>query len=244
MRQITELLSDDVIASFDIRPLKRVWKEILLHSYRPEPWHTTFAVIGALDNDQGLVKVSYHFTGELPHETFLGRGKEMAPTYAKVRDMSYHGRTLLHERVVWLPLKLLRVKLDGRYVDLRFSAPGFPVNAVRVTDMRRAFKLAPAARRTGDPGTAQGHADARGPARAPAVADLAGTPRLRQRLGADGPDPRRGRQRRAAVPLPATQPPRHQRVVRHRGGHAGLEEAARPRATTGSSRTGRCAGSC
>ncbi len=96
----------------------------------------------------------------------------------------------------------------------------------------------------GDPGAAQGHADARGPARAPAVADLAGTPRLRQRLGADGPDPRRGRQRRAAVPLPATQPPRHQRVVRHRGGHAGLEEARRPRATTGSSRTGRCAGSC
>ena len=84
-------------------PLKRIWKEILLHSYRPEPWHTTFAVIGALDNDQGLVKVSYHFTGELPHERFLGRGKEMAPTYAKVRDMSYHGRTLLHERVVWLP---------------------------------------------------------------------------------------------------------------------------------------------
>ena len=151
MRQITELLSDDVIASFDIRPLKRIWKEILLHSYRPEPWHTAFAVMGALDNDQGLVKVSYHFTGEMPHETFLGRGKEMTPTYAKVRDMSYHGRTLLHERVVWLPLKLLRVKLDGRYVDLRFSAPGFPVNAVRVTDMRRAFKLAPAARRTGTP---------------------------------------------------------------------------------------------
>ena len=44
-------------------------------------------MIGALDNDQGLVKVSYHFTGELPHETFLGRGKEMAPTYAKVRDI-------------------------------------------------------------------------------------------------------------------------------------------------------------
>ena len=186
MGEITEHLSDDVIASFDIRPLKRIWKEILLHSYRPEPWHTPYAVIPTMDNDQGLVKVSYHFTGELPKETFLGRGKEMTPRYAKIRDVSYHGRTLLHERVVWLPLKLLRVKLDDRLVELRFSAPPFPVNAVRVTDMRAKF-LRSAAPVAGRRPLAAMAARRSAPAAAPGSARMSLEDRLAARLARSAP---------------------------------------------------------
>ena len=254
MRQITELLSDDVIASFDIRPLKRIWKEILLHSYRPEPWHTPFAVHGGAGQRPGAGQ------GQLPLHRRAARARRSwavagrsAPRHAKVRDMSYHGRTLLHERVVWLPLKLLRRQARRPLRRPALLGPGLPRerrpghrHAPRVQGGARAPPLCDARRgwSHADRRRSTGQAVPRGPARAPAVPDLAGTARLRRRLGAHGPDPRRGRQRRAAVPLPATQPPRHQRVVRHRGRHAGLEEAARPRATPGSCRTGRCAGSC
>ncbi|MDT0275019.1 bifunctional glycosyltransferase/CDP-glycerol:glycerophosphate glycerophosphotransferase [Blastococcus goldschmidtiae] len=141
--EIVQHLDDDLIASFDLRSMKRIWKEILLHSYAEEPWHNPFAVVSAADHDQGLVKLSYHFTGELPREEFLVRGKPVAPRHAKIRDINYHGRVLLHERIVWVPLQLLRMKLDGRYVDLRFSAPGFPTHALRASDVRK--KFAPAA---------------------------------------------------------------------------------------------------
>jgi glycosyltransferase involved in cell wall biosynthesis len=142
--QIVEHLSDDLIASFSVRPLKRIWKEILLHAYQPEPWHTPFAVVGPLDEEQQLVRVSYHFTGELPEEEFLGRGTALTPRHAKIRDISYHGRTLLQERIAWLPLRVLRLKLNGRYVDLRFSAPAFPVHTLPVSSVLRSLKPPPA----------------------------------------------------------------------------------------------------
>lgn len=139
LAEIVQYLDDDVIATFDLRRLKRIWKEILLYSYHSEPWHQPFVVVGPPDYGQQLVRVSYHFTGELPREEFFGRGKPVAPEHAKIRDISYHGRTLLHERILWLPLKLLRIKLDGRYAELRFSAPEFPVHALRVSDIRKRF---------------------------------------------------------------------------------------------------------
>ena len=137
MAQIVEYLDDDLVLSFTLRPLKRVWKEILLHSYDDEPWHNPFVVLSALDPEQVLVRVAYHFTGELPREQFLCRGDEVAPKHEKVRDIAYHGRTLLKERIVWLSASsTLRIKLDGRDADLRFSAPGFPTHTLRPAMMR------------------------------------------------------------------------------------------------------------
>ncbi|HET9872151.1 MAG TPA: CDP-glycerol glycerophosphotransferase family protein [Propionibacteriaceae bacterium] len=137
MKQILERISDDLITGFTLRPLKRIWKEIFLHSYADEQWHTPFVVVTGLDDEQSLVRLSYHFTGKLPTEEFLGPANPMRPRHAKIRDLAYHGRTLLQERIVWVPLRPLRVRLDGRYLDLRFSAPGFPVHALRVGDIRR-----------------------------------------------------------------------------------------------------------
>jgi hypothetical protein len=139
--------------------MKRVWKEILLHAYRNEPWHNPFAVMPALDQQQGLVKLSYNFVGDLPVEEFVVGGKVVAPRHAKIRDISYHGRTLLHERIAWVPLRSLRLRLNGRAVDLRASAPGFPVTTRQVGDIRRLVR--PPARRSTKPRPARGTTEPR-----------------------------------------------------------------------------------
>jgi glycosyltransferase involved in cell wall biosynthesis len=141
LAEIVRELDDDVIAAFDLRRFKRsrTWKEILLHSYTGQPWRPPYAVVSGVDTDRKLVQVTYRFTGPLPEEQFTGRGRPMEPVHAKIRDIGYHGRVLLHERILWLPLRLLRMRLDGRYVDLRFSEPEDPVLALRVTDMLREY---------------------------------------------------------------------------------------------------------
>ncbi|MET1008316.1 MAG: CDP-glycerol glycerophosphotransferase family protein [Propionibacteriaceae bacterium] len=140
LAEITTYLGDDVIAGFDIRPLKRVWKEILLHSYRDESWHNPYVVIVDVDHTQGLVKLSYNYTGEPPREEILGNGKPMRPKHAKIHDISYHGRTLLYERIAWVPLRVLRMRLNGQFVDLRASAPGFPVHTRQIGELRRMYR--------------------------------------------------------------------------------------------------------
>lgn len=140
LAEITTYLGDDVIAGFDIRPLKRIWKEILLYAYRDEPWHNPYVVITDVDHAQGLVRLSYNYTGEPPVEEILGNGKPLKPRHAKIHDISYHGRTLLHERIAWVPLRVLRMRLDGQFVDLRSSAPGFPVHTRQIGELRRMYR--------------------------------------------------------------------------------------------------------
>ena len=142
LAEIVELLDDEVIASFDLRYPDRIWKQVLLHSYDPAPWHDPFVVVAAVDHDQQLIKVTYLFTGDLPEEEFVGRGQRVEPVHAKIRDIDYHGRVLLHERIVWLPLRLLRVRLDGRRTEVKLTTPAPPTFAMRI---RRMFYEYPAA---------------------------------------------------------------------------------------------------
>ena len=135
--EIVGYLDDELIASFDLRPMDRAWKELLLHSYDPTPWNDPFVTVTAMDHDQRLVRVTYLFTGPLPDEEFRGRGRPMEPVHAKIRDIDYHGRVLLQERIVWLPMRLLRVRLGGRPVEVKLTPPEAPTYAARVPRMAR-----------------------------------------------------------------------------------------------------------
>ena len=48
-------------------------REAMVHGYAHEPWRWQSLVIDGVDEDKGLVKLVYHFTGELPvEEVFVG----------------------------------------------------------------------------------------------------------------------------------------------------------------------------
>ncbi|SHG22789.1 CDP-glycerol glycerophosphotransferase, TagB/SpsB family [Jatrophihabitans endophyticus] len=80
----------------------------------------TTVFIDRMDSGRGLVRLHWFYTGDAPVEEFRARGFTVAPVFAKTRPCSFYGRTLLTERVVWLPSDgSLSVTLDGTRVPLR-----------------------------------------------------------------------------------------------------------------------------
>lgn len=129
--QIVRHLSPDTIRGFRLRTLKPEWTAILLHGYEREAWRSPTALVSRLDPDQRLVRVSYLYTQDPPREELLGDGVPIVPAHAKVRDIAYYGRVLLHERIAWLPAdREVRVRLDGRDLELRFDVerPAFALD--------------------------------------------------------------------------------------------------------------------
>ena len=123
MAQLCGLLDRSGIDTYRATRFPAVWREMLEHGYRDEPWHTSYAVIDRLDDDQKLVRVTYRFTGELPDEKFAVYSKFVEPVHQKIRDVRLFDRTLLQERIVWLPYGTVRVTIDGESLEVRTSDP-------------------------------------------------------------------------------------------------------------------------
>ncbi len=122
--QILRYLSKDVIAGFTVRSMKSEWTDILLHGYEVEPWHSPRAHVLKFDWHQGLVRIVYRFTGDPPFEELLSGGRVVPPAHSKIRELEYHGRVLVRDRVVWLSAhRSIRIRLAGRPLDLQFSVP-------------------------------------------------------------------------------------------------------------------------
>ena len=136
MTRITGLLDESVIMSFQVRPFRRQWRDVLLHAYADVPWHQDFAVVDRFDTTQKLVRVSYLYVGPPPQEEFFIEGATVAPAYAKRRGVPYFGRPMLTERIVWLPSGGTRVRLDGVDVEVRLEEPELPRYTLRLWNIR------------------------------------------------------------------------------------------------------------
>jgi glycosyltransferase involved in cell wall biosynthesis len=142
--QICLLLDETGVNSYYATEFPRAWREILSRTGRAEPWHTAFALVDRLDTRQKLMRVTYRFTGELPEELFTVYGKQVEPVHQKIRDIRFFGRTMLHERIVWLPFGTARVVLDGIDLDVRTRAPDRITHRLNETRIEEA--LDPASR--------------------------------------------------------------------------------------------------
>ncbi len=132
MAEIVAKMDRDVIARCTVRGFKPVWRDLLLHGYEAGPWHSPEVVIREVDPDSRLVKLTYRFTGELPHEEFFTGGLPVEPLHAKVQDLLYQRRVLMRERIVWLSSTAsVRVRLDHRVVGLSAREPAPPPLTVR-----------------------------------------------------------------------------------------------------------------
>ncbi|WP_395693309.1 glycosyltransferase [Nocardioides sp.] len=110
---------------------------VLAHGYAAAPWREARVQLGQLDVTQELVRASYFFTGDLPAETWSANGTPITPLHAKVRDLTYYGRALLHERIVWLPAdKTLTVDLDGVATDVVYERPPGPSKVAQPGQIR------------------------------------------------------------------------------------------------------------
>lgn len=113
-------------------------REAMVHGYRPESWRWDEVVIDEVDDERGMVKLVYHFTGEQPAEEFFVGGSRVAARHSKTRNFVYLRRTLLHERIIWVSAHgTLRVKLNGESVALTSQWPGQSLVYARPAQIRR-----------------------------------------------------------------------------------------------------------
>lgn len=134
-------LAEQILGSIDVErairyispSVRQITRDVLRRAYADQPWHSATVDLSRLDPDQDLVRASYYFTGDLPAETWRSNGEAIVPAHAKVRHWDFYGRTLLKERIVWLPAnRTIRVALDGADVDLVFRDWELPPEPVGV----------------------------------------------------------------------------------------------------------------
>lgn len=153
MEQVCSLLDETGIQTYRITTFQATWREILRHGYAGERWHASYAFVDKLDAEQRLMRVRYRYAGEAPDEVLSVGGKRVDPVHGKIRDIRFYDRTVLYERVVWLPLGTVRVVLDGHDVDMRTEEPGPGEFRLTQRMLKRALDpdAAEAAKRPGRP---------------------------------------------------------------------------------------------
>ena len=127
-----------------------------LLSYKAPQCHSAVALT-AFDHDQGLVCASYYVHGASPGEAFLVDGRPVAAAYAKYRACRFFRRTLLRERIAWLPAaaaRTLDVRLDGHGAALAVGPHAF--TPARAPDRGAHGDPLPVARAAFPPGKAGG----------------------------------------------------------------------------------------
>lgn len=110
------------IDAFSVVPTSRQLKDALIVGYQGRRQRPPSVRLVRIDAQQHIAQFRYHFGGELPPEEFWASGRLVEPAYGKIRDLSFFGRVLLHERILWLPaVAELRVFFGGRPVPLEFG---------------------------------------------------------------------------------------------------------------------------
>lgn len=137
--QVCELLDETGIQTYRATSFNTVWREVLQHGCKKESWHTPFGIIDSLDSHEGLMRLCYRFTGDLPDEVFSVYGKEVSPVHKKIRDIRFFDRTVLHERIVWLPFGTARAQINDEDLDLRTSEPGPPTHRLDGVTIQKRF---------------------------------------------------------------------------------------------------------
>ena len=74
-----------------------------MHGYADRPGARTPRWVDRVDQRRGLARIRYHFTGPSLRTSRSLRRVAVDPAAAKTRSLDYHERTLLHERILWVP---------------------------------------------------------------------------------------------------------------------------------------------
>jgi glycosyltransferase involved in cell wall biosynthesis len=150
LSRIATYLDPWVITTFQLRRFDLAWRAVLLHSYRPEPWHSEFAMLGKIDTWHRLVRVTYRYTHQPPAETFFSNGVVVQPVHEKTRSVVHFDRTVMFERIVWLPSGAIRMMLDHVDVEVRLNGPERPRHTLPLAVIRQRLVPRLAAKRRED----------------------------------------------------------------------------------------------
>ena len=121
--QVVRQLDPEVVARHRVRPLMSIWVDILAHAFRPPDWHSPVVARTKVDRGMGLQRLSFRYAGTPPRAEFTVRGSAVEPVFGKIMAHDYFGRTLMSERIAWVPLGPAEVSIDGQKVPIVAGRP-------------------------------------------------------------------------------------------------------------------------
>lgn len=122
LRRLLEHIDPAIIRSYATTGFASQWRALLLHGLSGDAWHDSFVVVRQTELFPRRVKFSYRYVGNAPTEVVRHRGAVVEPEAAKVRAISYFGRTLMHERILWVKGRgEIMIELNGSAVEQRGS---------------------------------------------------------------------------------------------------------------------------
>ena len=143
--QVIGRLDPQIVRGHRARRLRSTWVDILAHACRGADWHSQVTRTKK-DAQMGLQRVSYRYVGRAPDEAYFVHGVPVAPVYRKTMAHVYYGHVFMHERIAWLPIADLQVRINGRP---RSIAEGSPLGRRDVRPLPRRLVLDAVLRRVG-----------------------------------------------------------------------------------------------
>ena len=115
--RIARELDPALIRTFRLRPYDPSFEDLLVHGFRDEDWHSPVARRTRVDDTMGLQRLEYRYRGTQLGEAFSLDGGPVEPAWSKTVSIPFFGRTLMWERVLWLPRGVV-VELDGSRLEI------------------------------------------------------------------------------------------------------------------------------
>ena len=126
--EIAAHLDPEVVLAYRGRRFDGVWRDVLLHGASQDPWHAPYAVLTGTDRVQGVRRVMTRFHLSEPETTYVVDGTPVPAVHTKLRSHVYFGHPVMTDRISWVPLGELEVRLDGAAVEVldRWPTPPKP----------------------------------------------------------------------------------------------------------------------
>ena len=143
MRAIVAYLDPERVEEYGITRMSASTRIALAHGFRDGRWQSK-VFVDRIDTAERVVRLVYWYVGEGPREEVVAKGRRIELPTAKTRDVTYGGRTVLHERILWVPMSTtFEIHLDGARTELVRGYYGKTVRHVRAADLDRMFRNKP-----------------------------------------------------------------------------------------------------
>ena len=120
--RVARELDPQLVHRFRLRPYRPAFEDVLVHGFHDDAWHSRDLRCDRVDRVMGLQRITYRLRGPRPLERFRLDGRAVAPAWAKTRAITFFGRPVLDERLLWLPAGgPLEAELDGVVLPIRWE---------------------------------------------------------------------------------------------------------------------------
>ncbi|MGP5524287.1 bifunctional glycosyltransferase/CDP-glycerol:glycerophosphate glycerophosphotransferase [Glutamicibacter arilaitensis] len=119
IEQVMSDISATSVLKFDLMPTDFDLRDALIFGYKEKQHRPSKVYVESIDVQRRMTLLRYTFSGDRPTEAITYKGLEVVPLHAKVRPISFFGRTLFSHRYLWIASNgTFDISIDGEQQEL------------------------------------------------------------------------------------------------------------------------------